>query len=282
MVAAIVGIFLNQAFAYIPPYWMIMSRVAENHGKGPYQLEQRIEFSHGAEPLIVNEKWIIEDEDHFRLEATGVGPLKDKLRLTYVYSGGRRHFVDTNGLKKSEKAPDDFFEPYFHFRRSKVIKSRLVAHKVVPASTLKSEAQRYSERNPRPPEEAFVRLGRSGGVVAYAIGEPTPVGSASQNPGLWIEQDQFHVRKIRFPSGTEISAEAFQKYSREAWFPGQLQILWSGQNLKVKVGRVLALNSGKEVKEMLNPNLLNFGNDPLVATQLPDDQFIRGFYQSVR
>ncbi len=110
-----------EVHAYIPPYWMIMSRTADNHGKGLYVIDQDVVFSHGEkaaeEASVINERWIIQNEQSMRLEVTGRRQLKDQIRLTYIYQNGRRYFVDENGVKKSEKTSDDFFEPYFHFRQ---------------------------------------------------------------------------------------------------------------------------------------------------------------------
>lgn len=274
--------FSTSALAYTPPYWMIMSRVAENHGKGHYKIEQNVQFDHAGESFYVLERWYIEDEDSFRLEAFGQGQLKDKLRLTFVYKDGRKYFVDSNGVRKSEKIPADFFESYFHFRRSKVIKPRLVAHKIAPPESLKSENHRYSEKNPNRPEESYLRLGRSGGVVTYTIGKPTPVGASEQSPGLWIEQDQFNVRKIRFESGTEVIANAYQKHSRDAWFPGELQVSWNKHSAKINVTRADAIGSTKSVKDLLSPSSLNFGENPKLALVLPDDAIVAEFYRQLR
>lgn len=259
-----------------------MSRVAENHGKGHYQIDQTVQFDINGETINVRERWFVEDEDNLRLEASGVGPLADKLRLTFVYNNGKRHFIDQNGIKKSVKIPEDFYETYLHFRRSKVIKPRLVSHKIVPSVTLKSESHRFSERNPIPHEESFVRLSRTGGAVTYFIGEPTPNASEKLNPGIWIEQDQFHLRRIRFPSGTEVQARGYQKHTRDAWFPGELEIGWSGQKAKIIVGKVSALAASKTTKELFDTSSMNFGKDPQVSSILPDEKIISGFYQSMR
>jgi hypothetical protein len=282
LILVCVGLASVSVFAYIPPYWMVLSRLADNHGKGHYQIDQDIAFEHTGETLKVRERWFIEDEDNFRLEAIGLGPLREKLRLTYVYNNGRRYYVDANGIKKFVKIPDEFFEPYLHFRRSKVIKPRLVAQKIVPPVTLKSENHKFTEKTPLASEESFMRLSRAGGVVTYTVGEPTPNDSDKGNPGIWIEQDQFHLRRLRFPSGTEIRANAYQKAPRDAWFPHELQIQWDGQRITGTVSKVSALNSSKSIKELFDSSSLNFGKDPKVSVALPDDPVISNFYQSLR
>src|SRR5688572_9149115 len=94
--------------AYIPPYWMIISRTSDNHGKGPYFIDQEVAFQVGDKTLIANERWTILNEHSMRVEVTGRRQLQDRLRMTYIYKDGRRYFVDENGVRKSEKITESF------------------------------------------------------------------------------------------------------------------------------------------------------------------------------
>ncbi|MCB0350238.1 MAG: hypothetical protein KDD38_03585 [Bdellovibrionales bacterium] len=275
-------LFSSNAQAYIPPYWMIMSRTSDNHGKGVYTVEQDLVLNHGEEPLIIHERWTVQDENNLRLEVTGRGSLQNRIRLTYVYQNNRRYFVDENGARRAEKIPNDFFEPYFHYRLSKNIKPMLVAQKIAPAISLKSDSHRYSEKSPFPPAEPYVRLSRTGGSVSYAIGSPTPVSSSDLYPGIWIEQDQFHVRKLRLPSQFEIRADDFKKYSRGLWYPSTLDLRWGDKSAKIQVKNVNAINSTTQVKTSLQPTSLNYGENPNLSRLFPDDETIRYFYTHMR
>lgn len=269
-------------YAYIPPYWMIMSRTADNHGKGLYIVDQDVIFPHGEESWIINERWIVQNEQSMRLEVTGRRQLKDQIRLTYVYQNGRRYFIDENGVKKSEKISDDFFEPYFHFRQSKIIKPMLVNQNIAPAASLKSELFKYSEKHPRPDPETYVRLSRTGGAVAYAIGTPTPVSSSEGYPGIWIEQDQFHVRKIRLASQVEVSADNYKAFNNGLWLPKDRAVMWASGSAKISLTSASSGSLSAAVKEALDSSSLNFGKNPELSRLLPADALIKEFYSRMR
>jgi hypothetical protein len=283
-IVASVGVLLClsvSAWAYIPPYWMILSRTADNHGHGVYQVDQEVAFQIGDEPVIVNERWTIENENTMRLEVTGKKQVGEQIHLTYIYRDGRRYFVDENGVKKSERIPEDWFEPFLYFRQSKTLKSLAVARGMAPASSLKSEPFKYTAKKPTPDPEPFVRLSRVDGLVAYAIGTPTPPNSAELTPGIWIEQDHFLVRKIRFNSQVEILAQNYKNF-HELWVPRDMQITWPGHQAKISVNNVVSLGADAKNRSSFDPADLNFGKNPQVALMLPTDQAIRDFYNHLR
>jgi hypothetical protein len=271
----------SAAQAYVPPYWMIMSRTAENHGRGIVVVDQDVIFSHAQEPLIVNERWIIQGENALRVEVTGRKQLKDLIRLTYVYQNGRRYFVDENGVRKSEKIPDNFFEPYFHFRFSKNMKPLLVSHNIAPAISLKSEPHRYSEKKPLPEPEPYVRLSRVGGTISYAIGTPSPADSSDAYPGIWIEQDRFVIRKLRLPSQLEISANNYKAYTQNLFLPQERTVTWQGQVFKILTSSASGAG-GPKTTTALESTSLNFGENPKLSRLLPEDPIIKDFYIRLR
>lgn len=284
---ALAGLFtslflITPAHAYIPPYWMIMSRTADNHGKNTYLVNQDVQFSHGDESFVVNERWTITNENSMRLEVTGKQQLKDQIKLTYIYQNGKRYFLDETGAKKSEKISADFFEPYFHFRASKNIKPMLVAQGIAPAVSLKSDQHRYSAKNPTPQAEPYVRLSRSGGVINYAVGNPTPVSSEAASPGIWIEQDQFVIRKLRLQSSLEIVAQKYVNFSNGLWLPQSRQVSWAGQSIQIILNGANSLANSSQLKSSLEPSSLSDAKSPVGPMILPNDQIIREFYSRMR
>lgn len=274
----------SSAFAYIPPYWMILSRTADNHGKNIYLIEQNVIFSHKEEPLVVNERWSIAGENSMRLEVTGRQQLQDRIQMTYIYHNGKRYYLDEAGRIKSDKISADFFENYFHFRLSKNIKPLLVDQNVAPAISLKSEPHKYSAKNPLPPTEPYVRLARAGGVINYAIGVPTPLASTDSLPGIWIEQDQFVIRKLRLNSMVEVNAQKYKNFSGGLWLPQVRQVSWGEQSVQILLNKAASLASTASVKSSLEPNSLS-ATSPAAYNKhvvLPDDQSIREFYTRMR
>lgn len=271
-----------KAFAYIPPYWLIMSKTADQHGKGLYLIDQDVIFQSAAgEPLVVNERWIIQNENSMRLEVTGRKQLKDLIRLTFVYEDGKRYVIDENGVKKSARVPGEFFEPLFHFRFSKNIKPYLVEQKIVPSESLRSEPHKYSPKKPHADPESFVRLARSGGVVTYAIGTPSSPGTDDM-PGLWIDQDQFVVRKVRYPSRITITAQDYRSWSQGLMLPKEREVTFGSHSVVVTVNSVSPVTLTPQVKSKLTHSSLNFGENPQLSSVLPTEQAIRDFYLRLR
>jgi hypothetical protein len=271
----------STSWAYIPPYWMIMSRVAENHGKGMYVVDQDLIFpATEGEPLIVNEKWYVMSEGKFRVEVTGRRQLKDKINLIYVYDESRRHFIDEAGVRKSIRTPNDFFEPLFHFRFSKSIRPYLVAQKIAPAESLRSEPHKYSQKNPQPEPENFIRLGRIDGIVTYIVGLPTLPNSSNKSPGIWIDQDQFNIRQVRYPSQVQVTARRYNTYSQGFKFPRERDITFNNVTIRAVTNSVNSIAASGENKLRVEPQSLAKATD--FKALLPDDPTIRNFYSSVR
>jgi hypothetical protein len=280
-----------EAQAYIPPYWMILSRTADNHGHGAFFIDQDVVFARTAaapgshtsdDPLVVHERWTILNESQMRLDVDGRNQLRGKVHLTYIYRDGRRYFVDENGVKKTERAPDDLLEPVLHFRNYKNFRAALAAHGVTPAESAKVETAKYSDDHPLPEPESFVRLARVDGTTSYAIGVPSPVDSLSPLPGLWIEQDRFLIKKIRFPSQVQVVLRNYRLH-KDLWLPHDVQLTWPTQEAKISVVSVVpAASNDARFKKLLDHNELNFGKDPNVGRALGEELAIREFYTRLR
>ena len=182
-------------YAYVPKFWHIMSRTAENHGRGIYRINQDVILLGEAEPLTLHETWTVESENSMRLDVTGRGKLAGAIQLTFIYDGTARYFVDKSGQKKAVRPSSDWHEPYFQFRFSKNIKPIMKAHNMIPASALERPGRLRSIEEIKHDPQDFVRLARVGGTVAYGIGTPTPANATENLPGLWIEQDNIVYSK---------------------------------------------------------------------------------------
>ena len=110
--------------AYIPDFKMIMSRTAENHGRGYYKVVQDVTLQSEPKSLVVRETWYINSENQMRLEVKGKNRLESLVSITFIYDGNRRIYIDNHGTKRVSQPSDDWFEPYFHFRFQKNIKPK--------------------------------------------------------------------------------------------------------------------------------------------------------------
>jgi hypothetical protein len=124
-----------------------------------------------------------------------------------------------------------------------------------------------------------LRLGRVGGVVNYAIGEPTPVGAAPL-PGLWIEQDQFLVRKVRFPDQVSVLADQYQHLELNLWLPKVRTVNWNSQLAQIHLINARSYpKSSPNQLALLNPKSLS---ERAVPLRLPEDPVLREFYSRFR
>lgn len=275
------------ASADIPDYHMIMSRTAETHGRGLYIIEQDVVFRGDPDPLVVHETWWITNENTMRVTFEGRGNLKGLVQGSIVYDGNQKHWRDESGALKSARVSEDWFEPFFHFRFSKNIKPRLVALKIAPAESLR---ERKAEITPAtkdsPPEfkypaQKFMRLARSGGTINYAVGSPTPPSDTSALPGIWIEQDQFVVRKLRLPSQVLITAEEYTRHPENLWLPRTRNLSWGPNSLQIHTSSVRSMPKQSKAFESLKVSSL----DPKAANvnvRWPEPELIREFYSRFR
>lgn len=260
------------ALAYNPPYLMIMSRAAENHGRGSYVIEQDVTFRNGPETLTVHEIWTVADENRMRLTFQGVGPLKDTVSGGFVYESSSRLENDGKGVHKHHVG-DDWSEPLFHFRYSKPMRTHLVQMKIAPPESLKERAPLKSDGPPDYEAESYVQLARQKGLVTWAVAR---VFDNTEPPELWIAQDQFTIAKVRNPDKTSVEADDYSKYDGGLYFPKTRSYKWNDTVATAQLRSVKSLGTGK-VKDLSNASSL----PPMQVTAQTSDM-IKEFYQRFR
>jgi hypothetical protein len=275
----------NFANAYIPDYHLIMSHTADNHGHGVYVIDQDVIFRGEPDPLVVHETWWVAGENTMRVAFEGRGLLKGLVRGTMIYEGQTRIWREGESGTKTLQMTHDWAEPFFYFRLSKNIKNRLISMRIAP-----SESAR--ERSPRPispgsldfkyPEQGYLRLSRTGGNVAYAIGNPSPKEGALGEPGLWIEQDQFVVRKIRLPSQALVQADQYFRSSENFWLPKVRTYSWNTQSAQIIVNQVKSTGKKGPTPDWFKSASLATGKNSPPPVLWPEQEAIREFYQRFR
>lgn len=222
----ILALLLSSAFAYIPPVRMVLQRTAENSGNGVYVIEQEVQFPNNQDSLFLKETWVIESDHTMRLTVTSAKDAKDPIRMQFLYAGGQRWDLN-NGSRESHRIPDEFLEKYFNYRSSERLGAAMIQMKALPPTALaKKPLPKTVEAITYEPED-FVRLARTDGVTAYSYGTPSTEGTS--NPGFWIEQDQFVIRKIRLPTQVELTADSYTPYAKGLLYPKNQTVRW-GQN----------------------------------------------------
>ncbi len=266
-----------QAHAYIPHSRTIAARLARNNGKGSYAIEQEIQFRTGTDTATVRERWIVENGESMRLWVSASG---QPVRYDAVYNNGKKTAPDFAGNVKTTTVPSEFIERYSHARSSTDFLNALIRAQVVPQSILRERprftmAQAKNEVQPEP----LVRLGRFGGVVNYVFGEPGNPDSSKDPAGAWIAQDAFELRRLRFPSQADMTADQYATQAGSMRFPSQRVVTWNDHTAIIRTLSVKAVDA-KTAATALNPASIT--PTEAKAAKLPDQAQVREFYSRFR
>jgi hypothetical protein len=263
------------SFAYIPEYSLIASHAADQHGKGTYLIEQEVTYRKDTEAYTVKETWLVNGENNMRVTLEGRGPLKGLVQGTMIIDGSQKYFFEptANGLRQ-QKLGEEWLEPLFHFRSSKYLRSRLVSLKVAPPESLHDRNPLSSEGDPEYQAPSYLRLSRVGGTIAWAIGMPA---TTAPRPALWLEQDQFVLRKYRGNSQIVVHANDYQKYEDGLWYPKQRIYNFGPYIVEVQTLQVKSLGKGKD--DRFRTNSLSAARD---VVKLPDAPGLKEFYSRFR
>lgn len=267
-------------FAYIPEYSLIASRTADQHGRGAFLIENEVILRRDGEPLTVKETWTVNGEGQMRVTLEGKGPLKGLVQGSILFENTQKFFIDPSTQRlMQQRLGEDWLEPLFHFRSSKFLRSRLVTLKVAPAESLHDRAPLSSDNNdPQYTPPGFVRLSRVGGSVAWAIGTP-PANGVATAPTLWIEQDQFVIRKLRTPDQTVVKADDYTKYDDGLYFPRTRTYNFGKTTVEIRTVSVKSLGRLKGVDSRFKNSSLVAARD---ALKLPDAEALKEFYARYR
>ncbi len=215
----LIAIYTFQTYAYVPPTRVILEKTVQNSGTSSYQIENEIRFSNPDIPTL-KETWSIENDRTMKLTvtplvATPPGTLLPKLTVLYV--GGMKYILLGNS-KESVKVPPELAEKFFHFRKVDSFIQHLNLLGVL------NSTQGHLELS---------RLNRSQGVINFGIGKPSEEGSQGSSPYIWIEQDLFVVKKVRFSEDAELTAHNFQVFQKGLNYPMVKSLTWADQKVKI-------------------------------------------------
>ena len=227
------------AIAYIPPPDMVLSRLNQNQGSGWYSISQKITFletSQFTQSFQFNEVWQKGPNQAF-VEITSSDYLK--LKIQFLYEGFTKTWMDSKGKKKSHSKNQNSIESYFF---SETMRPRWLEQ----TSTLS--------------------LGRALGVVNYVF--------SSQEKKLWVEQDEFVVRKIQIQPSFLLRAYDYQVFLRGLFFPKRREVISPDYRVRLEWTQIKPLKKGW--RGQLSSNKWE--------SSIPDRDvnLVRKFYQSFR
>lgn len=296
---------LPGADAAIPNSRTIVSRLAKNSGRGVYLVEQDVRFS-GPEGIILKERWLLQNAEVMRLIVQSEKP--GEFRYDALYRDNRRIstaptaiFLPANTSPNPELAakvepgkdpkttamPVDFFEPYLYFRTTAKYLEHFVKQKILPPSAARERPRISNIATYKPAPEIGVRLGRTGGSVAWVFGEPTPVDAKNAFPGAWIEQDSFLLKKIRHLSQAEMTLSEHSPAGGGLRLARERSIVWRSGDANITEPRVVTIKvtSVKNYPDKtLAPQFLpsSISAAELRSARLPDAAIVREFYTRFR
>lgn len=267
-------IFGSFAEAYIPHSQTIVGRLIKNSGRGSYVIEQEVQFRTAGDPITLRERWVVENGETMRLFVSGPQTSKtaEPIRFEATYNSGKRTAPDLSqpaAPLRATAVPSEFAEGLFHSRSSGGFISALYRSRIVPPGTFKERPRFAKAELAKYPPEPLVRLGRSGGVVTWIFGDPTPMRSNHLSPAAWIEQDAFQLRRVRFPTEAEIAADKFTTYPNNLRFPRERVVTWGNNSVLI---RVLSVKSGSAPA----------ADKASRGTYLPDLAQVKEFYSRFR
>ncbi len=265
------------AHALIPTSKTILGRTTRQHGKGAYIVEQDITIKAEGEPITLREKWTIINAETMRVSISRKS--SDDVKLDLTYRAGKRTFTDSQGVTKAVATSSEFIEPYFYFRtlgsfQAALVKAKVVPHdfgqqqrKIIPANPKdKSESAILMSVN-----EPYVRLSRTGGVTAYELGKVTD--NTAGNPGAWIESEGFAIRKIKFPTLSEVQADQYQTFANQLRFPRERTIKWGTYTATARVISIRAATDLEATKNLSSEDS---------ASKVPEIPGLKEFYSRFR
>ncbi len=262
-------------FSYIPHSHFILKKSSDTHGKGIYQVLQEVIFQTADDRAVIQETWWVTGGNHMYLEAKGPQTI-----YTALYEEQSRYAIQPTGKITASKVGSDFFEGFFHFRNVNEF-ARAILRSGITTSEILSPQRRFGQlKDVDYKPQSFLRLARTNGTIAYAFGQ-TVTGDSSNVPSLWIEQDTFRVRRLRFKSGNEVMADDYEGYSNGLEFPRTRIINTNGTKVTIRTLSINAIKNSKSFKEMLNTRAKqDTQGNTFIKTALGEN--IKKFYQDLR
>ena len=205
------------AIAYILPLDFILQKSSGLAGSSIISIEQDVQFKDGSKTYSVKETWLIEGDRNLKLQARGLGELKDAISVNYLYNNKNR----TSFLQKTKSikpAPADFFEKFLAIKSKDSYLGYMKEMKIGDS----------------------VRLARAAGQVCFAIGNIST--ETDVQPHIWFDQSSFRLSKLRFPSLAEIEFSDYVEKDK-VHYPRQKTISWQGKTITIKVTKITTKTS---------------------------------------
>lgn len=270
------------ATAYTPQIDMIFDRTIKNSGTGTFIIDTEVSIDSRGQTFLAKESWIIEDAENMRVRVAGEKELKNHLNIIRIYKNNKKYFMEDDGTVKSLPFPESFFEPLFFIRTVKKFEKTLLELGILPSMYTKIRKPVIDLNEPVYPKLPFLRLSRVAGVPSYLISQPN-TQAENASPAIWIEQDQFTIRRVRLGNQNEVQADEPQKYANSIVFPQLRTIKWGANQAKIRVLNIRQIPMTPKVKEYFsNKTFIEEKGKLESVNAVPEDPVLNEFYSRFR
>lgn len=263
--------------AYIPPGRFVLEQTAKKIPADPIHFEAEITLTHGVDQFKLKEQWYMNSDNTFHIQVQGLGVLKNFIKSDYIYSGGRRQY-SLNSQKLHQAASSEIPEVFLKMNSFDRLTKTFEKMRILPSGVINKKIFSVKNNEYSYEVESYLRLSRAEGVICYLL-KINPY-SQQEEPALWIEQDRFAIRKIRFPSGAVAEYESYFDYEKNFQLPKKITLTWGAHKAEIKITML-----GKKAP-IKNPDFLisNLEDSRNLATSsdLPGANIINEFYSRFR
>lgn len=226
----------NSLFAFIPSSDFIASKITKNSGTGIYQLKQELVFTSQSRPVTITETWWIQSDDVMFLKSESA-----LFNFYILYKNGKKYFFNEQKSLVTASQGSDFYMPLYFKRNPQELRESLIRRKLAPVQTFKKRPQIKIPKDAQTvaqTQEPYLKLDRIKNTSVILLGF---AAQDNESGGLWIDQDRFLIKKIRFNSKTELQVESFSELSRGLIFPKNYSVLWDEQTAQVELTSGISL-----------------------------------------
>lgn len=268
-------LFPSALLAYVPPSDFLLNKAIKTHGKGIFSIEQEVIFRSESELQTVKETWLIVNGDSMKLTVSS-----GTLSLNFIYQDGKVYFCDHPGNVVSRRISSENLERFFHARSDKALSDFLVAAKVVSVNPLRQRPKPHDLKLLKNESDPYVRFSKIADSPTFLISSTTDPKLSFQSPGIWLDEESYTIRKIRFPSQAEIMASDYQSLSNDLVAPKTRIVSWNQSAVEIRLLKARSLTRAQEGEVQMSPQALSQASNEWGSSSLIS--VIKDFYQRFR
>ena len=269
------GIFFSTLYAsaYIPSTNIILEKSIATNLRSGWRIHLRTQLIGDGLENKFEEIWTVANDRSIRVKIRGISKNNTDFHRDFVYQDNRRFRVNESGDLVFLDMTSRYFERVFHFQSTEKYTNYLIQAKILEKTTEEESEtvatkKENSDTDQVTPEaidplvkfakknDPLARLTRISGVITYALGRPAPAQASTPNPGIWIEQDRFHLKKIRFDDRSEVFVDEYKKFGRR-WFPRSRTVKWRNHEILISTVNIEKIVIGPKTRVFLKPGSLN-------------------------